>query len=272
MEREQIIYFVNLYFPDLLENGRLVREVSEEELHSMYLNSKAMIGMTRFNGNYKARLSNLGIAYSYLLNMIKNPHSLVDRAFSSYYDLKGVISGYGFVERDNRTVGQSQNEAQDEIMDLLGNFDELIIKFKTLLKENEDYVKEHRIDIESVVVEVEEQVDIIRESSSLYHNSLAAYKNGAASGTEVGRAKRQWRKEKNIGLQKALEFIREMRWLCEGLIRQENINSGIRIKDYTGIPINMMFVDNLKKIRKSRVYYSFISDKEKDELEKGKSL
>ena len=47
---------------------------------------------------------------------------------------------------------------------------------------------------------------------------------------------------------------------------------GAGIRDYSQIPTNVVFIENLKKIRKSRVYYSFLSESEKKDLERGKTL
>jgi hypothetical protein len=269
MERKEILYYVDLYFSEVLEDGKLKEGITEDMLKSFYYENKAIIGNTRFNGNYKARLNNLGIAYSYLLNMVRNPHALLDRAFSSYYELVKSISEYGFVERDSRTTGQSQNEAQENMMTLLGNFDQMLAWARDILRNNEEYVQAHKNDLLEVIDMVEEQTAIIRSSAALYHDSLTALKNNETNASEVGRLKKQWRLDKNEGLQKALDFIREIRSLTEGLVRQENTEKGIRIKDYSGIPVNVFFINNIKKIKKSGVYYSFLSEREKEDIEKG---
>ena len=257
--RKDIKYLVDLYFSEVMEEDELKADVTEESLKSMFLERKAIINNTRFNGDYKRRLENLGIAYAYVLNLIKNPKSNVDKMFIAYDRLVRVISEYGFMERESLTNGQNQNNAQREIIGLLENFDELVKRFREILNENEAYVQEHEEEVTYLTNVLKLKAKDIRESAVVYHNNVSSYRAGATPA-------------KDVGLQTALDFIRDVRGLVEGSIRQENKEQGIRIRDYSKIPTNVVFIENLKKIRKSRVYYSFLSESEKKDLERGKTL
>ena len=270
--RKDIKYLVDLYFSEVMEEDELKAGITEESLKSMFLERKAIINNTRFNGDYKRRLENLGIAYAYVLNLIKNPKSNVDKMFIAYDRLVRVISEYGFMERESLTNGQNQNNAQREIIGLLENFDELVKRFREILNENEAYVQEHEEEVAYLTNVLKLKTKDIRESAVVYHNNVSSYRAGATPAKDVGKARNNWRKERNDGLQIALDFIRDARGLVEGSIRQENKEQGIRIRDYSQIPTNVVFIENLKKIRKSRVYYSFLSESEKKDLERGKTL
>ena len=257
--RADIKYLVDLYFSEVAEDGELKEGITEEQLKSMFLVNKVNINNTRFNGDYKKRLENMGIAYAYLLNQLKNPKSNVDKLFIAYDKLVRVVSEYGFMERESLTNGQHQNNAQREIIGLLENFDEMLKTIRTDLNEGGEFVKENDEFIVYLTDLLRVKTNEIREAATLYHNTLSSYRAGATPARDVGIARNNWRKERNEGLQTALEFIRDARGLEEGLIRRENKEHGIRIKDYSGIPINLVFIQNFKKLRKSRVYYSFLS-------------
>lgn len=246
--------------------------LTEEELKRLYCEKKAIVKMTMFNGNLQERLNRLAIGYSYLLNVLNHPKSYIDVAFLEYENLVFIISQYGFKERDKKTTGQSQNNAQYEIMVLVHQFDEIMAQVKKFFLEHEDLLESKKEEIEELTCMMQEEMTLINEAGLVYRNNLMTYRNHGNDAHFVGECRLSWRKEKNRGLQLVMTFVKQMVEIYEKVLKEVNKSNRIRIKDYSGIPVNVLYWNNINRIQRSSVYYSFLSDQEKKDVEKLKKL
>ena len=253
-------------YPEAFEEEMISPTLTEVELKRLYSEKKAVVKMTMFNGNLRNRLDRLSIGYSYLLNALNHPKSFIDLTFLRYEKLVSTIAQYGFTERDYKTTGQSQNDAQAEIMGLIHCFYDVLEKMKVFFKEHEDLLESKRMVFDDYVERFDTKIQTILNAQDDYKFHLMDLE---IDYPYIGQAKSNWRKDKNEGLQLLMSFIKDMVAIYESVLREVNKSYGIRIKDYTGIPVNILYMNNMNRIRRSNVYYSFLTDDEKMELEKG---
>lgn len=260
-------------FPEFFDEEKgTIKGLSKEELDRLYLEKRATIKLTMFNGNMKRRLEHLGIGYSYLLNELNNPKTCVDIAFMEYNNLVTAISKYGFVERNRNTNGQNQNKAQGDMMFYVKSFGETLSIIEKYFKDHIDKIETRRADFDELIYRMDEQVSSINEAASVYHNNLLSYRNGGNSASVVGQCRKDWKQEKNRGLQTVMSFVRKMVEIYDEMLKAESKENGIRIKDYDGIPVNVIYWANINRLKKSKVYFSFLTDEEKAGLQFRKKL
>ena len=248
------------FFPEVFDRNGILSSLTTDDVKKLYIEKKTMIKLTMFNGNTKSRLNNLSVGYSYLLNELRNPKSCVDIAFIEYDRLVLNISKYGFVKRTSKTTGQNQNLAQEDVMYYVNRFSDLITALK-------DYFKQHEEFIDDCIYMISNQVNNISDAELLYRKNMLRLIDHDNEARFVGYFRKKWRYEKNRGLQVLLSFINKMVMLYIDVLKEDNKENGITVKDYGSTSINLMYEDRVKRLKKSNVYYSFLSDDEKKKLE-----
>jgi hypothetical protein len=272
------------YFPEFFGSDYiLLNGISLEELNEKYLEyCKNPSSNISTSDEYDKVM--IKKAYDYLCYMlIANKYAIqlksnVTKSLLKKYDnLVNLIAAYRFNAKCDGTYGDNQNKANQHILFEISLLRPYLIG---ALEDIDSYIEnDSNIDIfrsfdEQLINRLENlgnqlinTYETLNSASSNYHsrwNSTyrSLYYGGYATESDLGKAKTDWKKQKNYAVHIILNFYKEINTIVNQLAWDDKIY----IVDSKAYEYEELYENGISNIESGPYYYSYLSDEEKQEL------
>ena len=265
--------YTQLYFPDFIRNDyTIISAKSIEELKEKY---KAYCKQydVMYEGASDIYKYPIWRAYQYLLDQKEHPENTtfknydIEQLFVSYERLLFSIGEYEFNPRHQKSTGETQTLANQNILLELSMFRSFVLGVlkkldnKIPTEESEDvnafdwgllnYVEDFR-------KRLEVSSDSLYEKQELYHETWRQSVQPnlfeiKATHEELGKSKREWRKEKKHAYYELLEFFKTLSFMNSSLNSQEEIED----------ELDKRFCEAMENIQTGPNYYAYLNETSK---------
>ena len=262
--------YAQKFFPDYIRpdftivSAKTVEELEKDHrIYSEYFKEK-------FGDFLEEKISPLARARSFLLSEKEREketsftHLDIQELFNTYERLLFSIGQYEFTPRHRESSGESQNKTNQNMLLELSMFRSFVIGvLKKLDKsiptdESEDF-NDFNWGLLNYVEDFTTRLDLaensLYEKEELYHETWRQAKQPSlfeakASLDDLGKARREWRKEKNNACHELLMFFKALSIMNSMLNQEENLDD----------ELDKRFHDAIENIKKGPNYYSYLSE------------
>jgi hypothetical protein len=221
-------------------------------------------------------------AYTYMESEIntnkklETKSNICNRVRSSYDELLKLIANYSFKSRWLNSYGDTQNKANKAIIldisllrpileNTLYNIDQILNE-----SDNDDFKTELIVRLEREENNLKQQTRNLKLAMNEYHDTWDFLNGRAAIGyactwlkaSDLGEAKKDWRKKKNEACHEVLKFYENI----ELLNRYALIGTFDKVPNYT-LDLTILLELGLENIKNSPYYYSYLNNEEKNTIE-----
>ncbi|MBP3841890.1 MAG: hypothetical protein IK997_07235 [Bacilli bacterium] len=288
-KEERAKLFAKKYFYEFItRDGKVNSNKNTENLYRVYLSYSDLYFNDNNEENSKKRFE-IETAYNYLFYVLEEQKvfkpvgELVTSLLDSYDGLIRRISEYRFKQRKENGFGEKQNNNNDNILTELSSFKEILnITISNISAAMNEYDNKEKIDIyyietkrrlEDLIKRIQTSSFELDKSKNSYHQIIddittSKITNRYINYTELSEAKKTWKKKRNeacyelIYLYKELDKLNEKTLMLAWITKQTD-----ELYDYIE-PTNDTLNDRLRKLRKSANYYCFLSESEKETMDK----
>ena len=241
-----------------------------------------------FNGYYNSeRRDYIKRAYNYINNIYKREHvisndeifsGLIERTWESYIYLIKAVACYSFYPTKRKSVGDSQNSVNNQILDQLSLFEPLVYNICISLN---DEIEINEVITEELWMLANRLNDIQNElydATTTYHDAWEycvrpERTEEAISPSELGKYSKEWRLARNKACNVILNFVEEMMFLD----KVNYYGTSDTTKWQYGLSATLVerinyYNDCLKYIEHSNNYFCYLDEDEKMDIAMQKLL
>lgn len=278
--------FAEKYFEEFITKDEYVNpNKNTEDLYKAYMFYYDLY----INNANDYRKFEIETAYKYLFYILegqkrfKNTGELVTNLSDSYDGLIKRISEYSFISKNDNSYSEKQNITNSNILNELSSFKiilsstinnlSLVInKYDSKEKIDIYYVETNRR-IEELIKRIQNASFELDKAKDNYYNvwniaNSNKLANRYVNYSELGEAKKRWKKRRNDACYELINLFKELNkinedtliyiWIAEQ--KEELIDSFKTTSDVLDY--------NLQELEKSKNYYCFLSETEKEKLDK----
>lgn len=278
-KEEKALRFAKKYFNEFItKEGKVNSNKSTEELYKVYM---SYYDLYFKNSNEEKRKNDIEIAYKYLFYILEEQNrfrqigELTTNLTDSYDGLIRRISEYSF-------KSEKENSINDNILRELSNFKEILhITISNINAAMKGYNNKEKIDayyietkrkIEELIKRIQTASFELDKSKNNYRKIWGPINNNRITKkyidySNLSEAKKIWKKKRNeacyelINLYKSLDKLNEDTLIYIWISEQSD-----ELCDYIE-PTTITLNNKLTKLEKSKNYYCYLSDSEKEKLD-----
>lgn len=274
------------YFKDFFEeNGNIKSNVTIDDLYKKYLYYCEEYFTKNDDDSNKIKID-IKAGYDYVFYIIEgalnytDPKEITAKLLDSYSGLVRRIGEYRFKKTKEGSYGENQNNANDNILMNISNLKQVVygtINNINIMLENfnKDNLNVFGIETLRTLNELRDRlishsIELDKAKNNYYKALTEKYLSNETSFTAVGNAKKIWKQKKNEACAELLSFVKVLnstnKSMAEyyGSLKDEKESIDI----YSWSMVSELYIESMKEIRKSKEYYSFLSETEKENLNK----